>query len=157
MQYATAKTVTVPLLLRRCLISVFPTSQPGVLQVEEAGERVEQTLGQAFKAVSDYSLLHDPPRSRPTLIFDPVNSAVWIKLVKGSQVKAAMLPIVLKTLLLKVPRKIYCRLQFKSHRHMPHKLCVCHDALYLVDTRHVLQGVEATGACAAGCKAGGGL
>ena len=57
-----------------------------VSQVEDAGERVERSLSEAFKAVSEYSAEQDPPRSCPTLIFDPVNSAVWIKLVKGSKV-----------------------------------------------------------------------
>ncbi|KAL3131455.1 hypothetical protein ABBQ38_007763 [Trebouxia sp. C0009 RCD-2024] len=53
--------------------------------VERAGERVEATLAAAFKAVTEYSLLHDPKPTRPALVFDPVNSAVWIKLAKGSQ------------------------------------------------------------------------
>jgi len=47
---------------------------------------VEETLFRAFQAICEYSEQHDPSSKRPTLIFDPVNSAVWIKLVKGSQV-----------------------------------------------------------------------
>ena len=47
---------------------------------------VEETLFRAFQAICEYSGQHDPSSKRPTLIFDPVNSAVWIKLVKGSQV-----------------------------------------------------------------------
>ncbi len=55
-------------------------------QVEKAGSIVEETLFRAFQAICEYSEQHDPSSKRPTLIFDPVNSAVWIKLVKGSQV-----------------------------------------------------------------------
>jgi len=55
-------------------------------QVEKSGLIVEETLFQAFQAICEYSEQHDPSSKRPTLIFDPVNSAVWIKLVKGSQV-----------------------------------------------------------------------
>ena len=55
-------------------------------QVEQAGSMVEETLFRAFQAICEYSEQHDPSSKRPTLIFDPVNSAVWIKLVKGSQV-----------------------------------------------------------------------
>ena len=55
-------------------------------QVEKAGEIVEETLFRAFVAVSEYSQQQDPASKRPTLVFDPVNIAVWIKLVKGSQV-----------------------------------------------------------------------
>ncbi|KAL0046056.1 hypothetical protein WJX82_001167 [Trebouxia sp. C0006] len=53
--------------------------------VEKAGSAVEETLFRAFQAICEYSEQHDPSSKRPTLIFDPVNSAVWIKLVKGSQ------------------------------------------------------------------------
>ena len=60
-------------------------------QVEKAGSAVEETLFRAFQAICEYSEQHDPSSKRPTLIFDPVNSAVWIKLVKGSQVMRALL------------------------------------------------------------------
>lgn len=55
-------------------------------QVENAGLRVEAALEAAYQAVTEYSELHDPKASRPALVFDSVNSAVWVKLVKGSQV-----------------------------------------------------------------------
>ncbi|DBA98847.1 TPA: hypothetical protein ACH3X1_014607 [Trebouxia sp. C0004] len=53
--------------------------------VEKAGSIVEETLFRGFQAICEYSEQHDPSSKRPILIFDPVNSAVWIKLVKGSQ------------------------------------------------------------------------
>ncbi|KAL0023521.1 hypothetical protein WJX79_006936 [Trebouxia sp. C0005] len=53
--------------------------------VEKAGSIVEETLSRAFQAICEYSEQHDPSSKRPTLIFDPVNGAVWIKLIKGSQ------------------------------------------------------------------------
>lgn len=49
--------------------------------------RVEAALESTYQAITEYSELHDPKASRPALVFDPVNSAVWIKLVKGSQVR----------------------------------------------------------------------
>lgn len=56
------------------------------LQVEAAGEKVEAALQRAFEGISEYSQQHDPTKSRPVLIYDPVNTAVWIKLDKKSQV-----------------------------------------------------------------------
>ena len=69
-------------------------------QVENAGARVEAALEAAYQAVTEYSELHDPKASRPALVFDPVNSAVWIKLVKGSQVSYMLRLVLLLPLLL---------------------------------------------------------
>lgn len=55
--------------------------------MEAAGEKVEAALMAAFSIISEYSQQHDPSKSRPVLIYDPVNSAVWIKLDKKSQVR----------------------------------------------------------------------
>ena len=53
---------------------------------------MESSLAAAFKAVTEYSLLScmSPKLTRPALIVDPVNSAVWIKLANGSQVAYAI-------------------------------------------------------------------
>ena len=58
-----------------------------LLQVEEAGERVEQELTAALATVDDYAHSSDMRSLRPSLVHDPVNNAVWIKLPKGSQVE----------------------------------------------------------------------
>ena len=56
------------------------------MQVEAAGERVESALLNAFEGISEYSQQHDTSKTRPALVYDPVNVAVWIKLDKKSQV-----------------------------------------------------------------------
>ena len=61
--------------------------------------RVEAALETAYQAITEYSELHDPKASRPVLVFDPVNSAVWIKLAKGSQVRHLLLLLLLLLLL----------------------------------------------------------
>ena len=68
--------------------------------MESAGVRVEAALEAAYQAVTQYSELHDPKAARPALVFDPVNSAVWIKLVKGSQVSYLLMLLLLLLLLL---------------------------------------------------------
>lgn len=62
--------------------------------------RVEAALEAAFQTVTDYSELHDTRASRPALVFDSVNSAVWIKLVKGSQVSYPLVVLLLLLLFL---------------------------------------------------------
>ena len=58
-----------------------------LLQVEAAGERVEQELTAALATVDDYAHSSDMRSLRPSLVYDPVNNAVWIKLPKGSNVR----------------------------------------------------------------------
>ena len=60
-----------------------------LLQVEEAGERVEQELTAALATAEDYAHSSDMRSLRPSLVYDPVNNAVWIKLPKGSQVRCS--------------------------------------------------------------------
>ena len=59
-----------------------------LLQVEAAGERVEQELTAALATVDDYAHSSDMRSLRPSLVYDPVNNAVWIKLPKGSNVRS---------------------------------------------------------------------
>ena len=59
------------------------------LQVEEAGERVEQELTAALATAEDYAHSSDMRSLRPSLVYDPVNNAVWIKLPKGSNVRCS--------------------------------------------------------------------
>ena len=61
------------------------------MQVEAAGERVESALLNAFEGISEYSQQHDTSKTRPALVYDPVNVAVWIKLDKKSQVNAMLI------------------------------------------------------------------
>ena len=68
--------------------------------MESAGVRVEAALEAAYQAVTQYSELHDPKAARPALVFDPVNSAVWIKLVKGSQVSYLLMLLLVLLLLM---------------------------------------------------------
>ena len=57
-----------------------------MIQVEKAGEVIEEALFRVFDDITAYSQQHDPARTRPSLTFDQVNNSVWIKLTKESQV-----------------------------------------------------------------------
>ena len=50
---------------------------------------MEQALTAALATAEDYAHSSDMRSLRPSLVYDPVNNAVWIKLPKGSNVRCS--------------------------------------------------------------------
>ena len=58
------------------------------LQVETAGERVEAEVSKSLEAALGVWQREDTLAAlRPSMVYDPVNNAVWLKAVQRSQVR----------------------------------------------------------------------
>jgi hypothetical protein len=59
-----------------------------ITQVEAASDRVERELNAAFEAVNLPNLAKMPVKYKPSVVHDRSNNAVWIRIPKGSPVRA---------------------------------------------------------------------
>ena len=56
-------------------------------QVEEAGERVERELDAVFTPLEAKGRAADLFSNRPSVKYDRINNAVWIRLIRGSKAR----------------------------------------------------------------------